>query len=141
MRKSELNEKQIKEVRLVVEKLQDEWEGTKNWNNIFEMDFSDQTPEAFGRYFGEKANLELGYHAKEEYISLLIGVKDLGEHLTFRLYFGDKLKEILDYIVENKDNITLENYADDFTDKMKLLCKDFILEVEKDGVLKLVKIG
>ncbi len=133
---------EIETINLFSEKLDKaKWQEAKNWNRTFN-DFVkseiEVNPPAFGRYFGENANLEAGLNFDNSwYIQLLIGSKNLKDSVTFRFYYKNDPFKILNLLIEKQENLDLNNYLDDFLLKTKELCREIIYVEDEESLFKI----
>ncbi len=132
-------EKEIEDINYFSELLDKaKWQEARNWNIFFKNSINsgiNVEPPVFGRYFGEKSNLEIGLHYEEKwYVRLLIGLKDLTDALILRFYYRDMFDEILDTILDKQDILDLQNYYDELVLYIKESC-EFVLIEKQDGTL------
>jgi hypothetical protein len=110
MYKKDMTEKQVAEKNLFVEKVTDAGWDAGGWDELLESGVINVTPEGVAKYVNAEAVLELSYHAEESYLSLSIGTKDTADAIKFRFYFGARLEEVLDAILDRQDTLTRNQY-------------------------------
>jgi hypothetical protein len=136
MYKKDMTEKQVAEKNLFVKKLTDAGWDVGGWDELLESGVIDVRPEGAAKYENAEAVLELSYHAEESYLLLTIGTKGATDAIRFRLYFGDRLAEILDAIIERQDTLTRKQYLT-LVKGLVDVCEAVLVEMGSDNFVRL----
>lgn len=105
----------------------EQWREARQWFGFYQQmrSVARVEPPALARYFGERANLELGYwlHDRElsralgevvplEHVRLAIGHKDADEHVALRIRVDDEnLDAVLGAIVRHQDRAVPQDFT------------------------------
>lgn len=128
MRKNEMAEKQLQERALLIKKLSNSgWIGRKT-NSLFDEGWWFDA-EAVMDYQNDGIELVIQYCAEDN--SVDFSINEGSDGIDFVIKFEDKLKEVLDEIVNFQNSISLDNYKNYIRQILKVCPLTFIVLDDK----------
>lgn len=118
------------------------WKEARVWHDfVCEADGFTPKPIMMARYFGEETDLELsmwfyddhvarrdGVHEGDPYLRLQIADKTGALLVTLRLYFGERLDEVLDALVEHQASMSPDNLGEAFLVDAHEQCEQVLVD-------------
>jgi hypothetical protein len=131
MRKNDMTQQQLEERETIAKMLSNAgWDGPLEEALFEEGRWCD--PEASMMYENENMQIELEYRADEKLIDLTL-ISNLEEGLAISIYYGNKIKELINTIIGFQSVITESNYKVHLRDIVKI-CPESYLAVDGEFV-------
>lgn len=135
MLKRNMNRRQLDGKKLFVESTRRCGWNVGGWDLMLENGM-EVHPEGRAELTGQQVQLVLEYFAEEGYLALSILPPDEGGSLRFRLYFGDRLPDVLETITHDQDKLCTKEYVETIK-RLLAICDLLLLEMDEQNLVKL----